>query len=204
MQLKITTMIQRIQTIYLALFIILNLLLILDFTILEFQGKGKNTVDPITLDISSQKLHLSGTLNLPEEAVDGFSESIKDTPISFDKSNQTLSMSKLSPLIFAQTLLLFLGLWTMFSFKKLAFQVRLARVTLILTFLFVAAIMVISYYTMTYLSPIVEKMELDEIIVTRHLEIGFFLSCALFPLIFLAQLGIKRDLNLIKSLDRLR
>lgn len=197
-------MIQRVQSIYLGIFIIIHLVLLSGLSILQFAGSGPFIKEAIAFDITAQKLSIQGALNLPENIKESFAEEIKSIPIQYDKSTQQLSWSKWSPLIFAQVLLLILALFTLFGYKSLKKQLRLARLTLFLTFIYVLLIMFFSYFTLGMLQPYIDEIPLEELIVQRKMQFGFYIAVAQFPLMFLAQLAIKRDLNLIKSLDRLR
>jgi len=202
--LNFRAMIQRVQSIYLILFIVINIVLLSGLSILQFAGSGDSIKESITFDITSQKLHLQGQLNLPDSIVENFAEEIKSTPIQFEKAKQQLTWSKFSPLLLAQVLLLILAIITLFGYKNIKKQLRMARFTMFLTFIYVLLIMFLSYFTLGMLKPYIDEIPLEELIVARRLQFGFYIAVALFPLMFLAQLGIKKDLNLIKSLDRLR
>jgi hypothetical protein len=97
-----------------------------------------------------------------------------------------------------------LAIVVMFSYKNLKSQLNLARFLFFLTLLYVALHMFLAYFALNYARPFIEELPIDDIEVTRITHIGFYLICALLPFAYLAQLGIKRDYSLIKSLDRLR
>jgi hypothetical protein len=97
-----------------------------------------------------------------------------------------------------------LALVVMFSYKNLKKQLNLARLLFFLTLLYVGVNMFLAYFGLNYAQPLIEEIPLDDIRVSRITHLGFYLVCALLPFAYLAQLGIKRDYSLIKSLDRLR
>jgi magnesium-transporting ATPase (P-type) len=197
-------MIQRAQSIYLGLFIIIALALLSNISILEFQGNGVQVDTPLIFSISAQRMSFEGQLSLNDTEKEIFTEALSDSPFTYNNEHQTLEMKNWSPLFFAQLVLVILALITLFSYKNLKRQTRLVRITVLLTFFYAALIMFLAYFTTNLLDPYLETVPVKEIVVTRHLKLGFYLTCALFPLAILAQIGIKRDYSLIKSLDRLR
>jgi len=197
-------MIQRVQSIYLLLFIAINIVLLSGVTILQFNGSGEKIDNEINFNIAASQLNMKGKLNLHAHELDIFEEEVKAQQFSFNKTNQELTWSKWSPLILAQAILLILAIFTLFGYKNLKRQLRLARFTFFLSFVYVALIMFLAYFTLGFIKPYINELPLEDFTVERQLKLGFYLACALFPLAFLAQLGIKRDRNLIKSLDRLR
>lgn len=92
----------------------------------------------------------------------------------------------------ALTLLSFICLM---SYKNLERQFKLGRTIFYLYFVMLITVVVLTF---------VGDSLIDAENLTRHLGTGFFLFVAGFPFIFLANTGIKRDKNLLKSLDRLR
>lgn len=198
-------MLQRVQTIYLLIFIGLSSALIAGINILEFSSQGAGIQDKISLYINTSHIHLEGKLNLSTDELNVVaSEMNKSTPISLDKSTQTLSYNRFSPLLIFQSLLMLLALFVMFSYKNLKKQLNLARFLFFLTLLYVAIHMFLAYFALNYAGPFIEELPLDDLQVSRITHLGFYLVCALLPFVYLAQLGIKRDYSLIKSLDRLR
>lgn len=81
------------------------------------------------------------------------------------------------------------------SYKNLNRQLRLARITFYIYLLLVIALLIFS--------AVGGKFVAEEI-VKRELGLGYFLFIAGLPFAFLANIGIKRDKNLIDSLNRLR
>lgn len=94
--------------------------------------------------------------------------------------------------LFALILLMFLCIM---SYKNLARQFKLGRTVFYLYFLFVVGLLVLTFTGENFVEGEGYK---------RELGFGFYLFIAGFPFTFLANTGIKRDKNLLDSLDRLR
>lgn len=198
-------MLQRIQTVYLAIFIILSVVMLSGVSILQFQAEGSYVAEPILFKIGSTSIEGYGKLNLTNEAqIQEFSDNMKNLPLSFNAEQQTLSLSKSSPLLVVQILLTLFALMTVFGYKNLKKQLNLARATFFLTLLYVLGVMAMVYFALDYANPYIDVIPLDDLVVKRQTNLGFYLICAMLPFAYLAHMGIKRDLTLIKSLDRLR
>lgn len=88
------------------------------------------------------------------------------------------------------------------SYKKRKRQLLFTRLAL-----FLHVLVAIGIYAFYYLGTGAIKKALPEtadLTITFGLEAGFYLMLASIPFLFLAIRGIKRDENLVKSLDRLR
>lgn len=197
-------MLQRIQTIYLLVFVVLSAVMLSGVSLLQFEAKGDYIQNSIQLDISSLQISGSGKLDLPAENVGQFADEMKDLPFVFNASTQSLSFEASSPLLIVQILLTLFALMTLFGYKNLKRQLNMARATFFLTLLYVVGVMAMVYFALDYANPYLDKIPLDNLIISRQTNLGFFIICAMLPFAYLAQMGVKRDLNLIKSLDRLR
>lgn len=197
-------MLQRIQTIYLIIYLVLSGAVLSGVSILNFDASGDYIQESIQLNISSQQISGDGKLTLPAESVSQFSEDMKELPFDFDAETQTLTFEASSPLLIVQILLMLFAVMTIFGYKNLKRQLNLARATFFLTLLYVLGVMAMVYFALDYANPYLDKIPLDNLIISRQTNLGFYLICAMLPFAYLAQMGIKRDLNLIKSLDRLR
>lgn len=197
-------MLQRIQTIYLSIFVALSAVLLSGISILDFQATGEFVQEPITLTISALNIEGTGKLNLPEGTAAQFAQEMKNLPFTFSTENQTFAYNNSSPLLIVQILLTLFAVMTIVGYKNLKRQLRLARATFFLTLLYVVGVMAMVYFALDYVNPYLDEIPLEELKVTRNTHVGFYIICAMLPFAYLAQMGIKRDLNLIKSLDRLR
>lgn len=197
-------MLQRIQTIYLSIFVALSAVLLSGISILDFQATGEFVQEPITLTISALNIEGTGKLNLPDGSASQFAQEMKNLPFTFSTENQTFAYNNSSPLLIVQILLTLFAVMTIVGYKNLKRQLRLARATFFLTLLYVVGVMAMVYFALDYVNPYLDEIPLEELKVTRNTHVGFYIICAMLPFAYLAQMGIKRDLNLIKSLDRLR
>ncbi len=110
------------------------------------------------------------------------------------KSGDLLSLSAY-PFYLSLSGLILLAFLTLMSYKNLNRQLKLARITFYIYLLFVVALLIFSTIGGKYVA---------DGIIKRELGLGYFLFIAGLPFAFLANIGIKRDKNLIDSLNRLR
>ncbi len=89
-------------------------------------------------------------------------------------------------------------------FKKRPRQLLLTRLNLILHVILVIGIYVFYYFGDSFVQSGLEAMDDSEVKVVFFMEVGFFLLIPTIAFIYLAIRGIKRDENLVTSLDRLR
>lgn len=110
--------------------------------------------------------------------------------------SQTGKLEKIEsfPFYIIPILLILMCFFTLFSYKKINKQLRTGRITI---FLYLVCIFLVMFYP--YLAKPLDSVE-------QHvsLGLGFFLFVCGFPFVFLANIGIKRDKNLLDSLNRLR
>ena len=141
-------MIQRIQTLYWSVAILLVIVVFLISNVIEFQIKG---------EVSSVK----------------------------------------SSFIFIVLSLVFIlsAVLAILNFKKIKKQLQFAKLTIIFS-LFLAVYLVL----IKFVGHNIYGFEIS----TIKLDVGFYLILVTIPLSFLAYSGVKRDKNLLDSLDRLR
>ena len=89
-------------------------------------------------------------------------------------------------------------------YKKRPRQLLLTRLNLILHALFILAIYIFYYFGKSLVQEGVSASSDVTVHVTFFMEVGFFLLIPTVAFIYLAVRGIKRDENLVQSLDRLR
>lgn len=89
-------------------------------------------------------------------------------------------------------------------YKKRPRQLMLTRFNFILHLLFIIGIYAVYYFGESLIVEGMERQFQIETEVVFHVEIGFFLLIPTVAFIFLAIRGIKRDETLVKSLDRIR
>ncbi|MES2800009.1 MAG: DUF4293 family protein [Bacteroidota bacterium] len=158
-------MIQRIQSVYLVVAIILIAILFSGINLFEFQG----------YDVT-YKLNAFGLKEI--SAVNG--GAITQVAIPF-----FILMSLL-------VVLLFLAL---ISFKQLKRQLAILRFTLLIYFVIVLGVVLMYVFGDRYLPSKINY---------TNIGWGIFLLSLGFPLTFLAYNGVRKDKNLLDSLNRLR
>ncbi len=157
-------MIQRIQTVYLAIAIILLSIVTVGSTLFSY------VTETVRFSFSSY--------GITKYSADG----------SFVSQNHF-------PMYIGLIALILLCFLCLMSYKNLDRQFKLGRTVFYLYFLMVVSLVILSIYGNALIDAEGAK---------RELGLGFYLFVAGFPFTFLANTGIKRDKNLLKSLDRLR
>lgn len=113
----------------------------------------------------------------------------------------TLSKSYTWPLMVLTVLMTILPIFTIFKYKKRELQVRLCHLAMLLNIIFIGLVFV--YYD-NDIQKVITAVEND----SYTLDVAYFIGMAL-PLVnlvleILAIKGIKKDIELLKSVDRLR
>lgn len=147
---------------------------------------------------------------------------MKETMIntSYDKAATNLNFGTIEtfengrffPLVVVNSILAALVLLTIAKFKKLESQFKLNRISLLLSalvlILLIAGVFVIpSLFSKGVIEQfIVDSSKLNgaEVIGEFSTGIGYYLYFAAVSFIFLASVGIKKDIRLLKSIDRIR
>lgn len=158
-------MIQRIQSVYLFLVIILLSLVTFGAEIFTFIS------NETSYRFSSYGIH------------------------AYDIASGDLVSSNSYPFYLSLSGLILLAFLTLMSYKNLKRQLKLARITFYIYLLLVIGLLIFSAIGGKYIATDIIK---------RELGLGYFLFIAGLPFAFLANIGIKRDKNLIDSLNRLR
>ena len=131
-------------------------------------------------------------LNMEDKGFHGFLSAYGKTIFTHEGELDTMQFR---PLFIIPLILVLLCAWTIFSFKKLKFQLQLGRLTFLL-YTFTLALILL-YNEMA--DPITKGVE-------THYSFapGFYILAAGLPFVFLANLAIRKDKKLIDSLNRLR
>ena len=113
----------------------------------------------------------------------------------FGVSKNTANINTWFPYFLTVALSLALALFSITQFKNRKRQLNLGKINYLLLILTVAMLFVDNY-------TLAKKLGIDE----KNIQygIGMFLPVASFAFIFLANRGIKKDEELVKSVDRLR
>jgi len=198
-------MIQRIQTIYYLIAITLLAWVSTGENIVSFKIDAQNYVETVDMNVNSKGIYANATLSLTESELKEFEKHITSTGASFDAEGSKLSWTNTIPVYFLFLIIAFLILIATISFKNQKRQLRLGRIAF-----FLSILVLIGLFTLIMIIPgnLAETaqnyMSDDEVNVNRSLGLGFYVLCATIPFIFLGNIGVKRDLDLLKSLDRLR
>jgi uncharacterized membrane protein len=113
----------------------------------------------------------------------------------------TLSQSYTWPLIVLTVLMTILPIYTLLRYKKRKHQVKMCQLDMLLNIVFIG---VVFLYYEADIQEVIAAVEGDE----YQLEVAYFIGMAI-PLVnlvleILAIRGIKKDIELLKSIDRLR
>ena len=117
-----------------------------------------------------------------------------------DVQDEMLNVSTYKfPFYIFSGIILLLGIFTLMNFKNLKKQQGLARAFFILNLLtFVVSIFLYKSLVENILT------DADGVKVVTELGTGFYGICIATAFSFMAILGIRRDVNLLKSIDRIR
>ena len=128
---------------------------------------------------------------------------MKFTIFGIQNPIETISLSTTYtwPLVVLAVLMTLVPVVTIFLYKKRELQVRLCRLAMLVTIIFIG--LVFLYYE-SDIQQVIAAVEGDE----YQLDVAYFIGAAL-PLVsllclILAIRGIKKDIELLKSVDRLR
>lgn len=198
-------MIQRIQTVYYAIAISLLVWISLGQEIVSFDLSAEGYTENVHLTVNSFGIDANATLDLTTEEVKAFEKHITETGAVFSMEEQQLSWKNTIPVYILFSVIALLTLIAILSYKNQKRQLRLGRIAFFLNLLVTAGLFVLIMMIPSSLQETATQfMYADTIEAKRSLGLGFYLLCASIPFIFLGNLGVRKDLDLLKSLDRLR
>ena len=190
-------MLQRIQTVYLLLVIASLLIITLGVHFFAFTVKKENTIElSIKVNVFGTQADaiLSDNLNEAEE------EKISQFLKLKERTKRVSSKPVISfPFYLITIFMTLLALATLISYKKLQTQQKLGRMSFIINLIGLIFILIIYYTSKNQLVDTIENAEEQ-----TRLGFGFYCLVIATACSFLANIGIKKDLNLIKSIDRIR
>jgi hypothetical protein len=190
-------MIQRIQTVYLLLAIAALVTLTLGVDVYSYELSKAESAN-FELHVNSYGIQIDGELSENINEVD--EKKIASLLKIKENSSVIKGLSYTAFPFYSITLFLtMITIATLVTFKKLPTQLRLGRMAFILN-LIILVFTVVFYYTLkSQFNEMLENAELSS-----YLGVGFFCIIISTAFLFLANIGIKRDLDLIKSIDRIR
>lgn len=187
-------MIQRVQSIYLALaFVCTTLLLLFPLFSTTAVSNAEGDDLAVTAEFGPYGLIFTSEVSSIDQSNTQYQAfgNLADNP-----------QSGKFPVYLTFIALSLFSLATLFLYKKRKRQLLFCRLNLLLHVLILTGV-----YAFYYLGTAAIKKALPataDLTISFTLEIGFYLLLATIPFLFLAIRGIKNDENLVKSLDRLR
>ena len=160
-------MLQRIQTIYFIIAMLLFGSLFSGLNFLRFEGADGEIT---TLDIFGRSSYYA-------------------TP-----TGEKYVSSEMIPLFILGMGMILLLFITMMSYKKLARQLNLARLSMVLNAFFL--VLFVAWSTYLFIDAPADR--------SNSVEIGFYLLCCTLPFTYFAYKGVLKDKLLLDSIDRLR
>lgn len=190
-------MIQRVQTLYLIVAIAALITLTLGIEVYSYAIVKEQTTH-LDVYVNSYGIQIDGTIDATAASSDVASLQV------FLNTQEELSEVKgvaynKFPFFSITLFLTMLTIATLLTFKKLPTQLRFGRMAFFFSLLATIFTIVFYYVLKSEFSDVVENGE-----VASYLGLGFFCLIISTAFIFLANIGIKRDLDLIKSIDRIR
>lgn len=191
-------MIQRVQNLYLLLvFIALIILTIGTDVFVSTVAKP----EAFSLTTHANVYGVQRDILIQGEVSEDAAEYIKSTTeqIAVPEADMKGIPTFYFPFFSITILMCILTAATVLSYKKLKRQLRLGRLLFVLNFLGFGTVLVL-YYLLRQ-----ETADLgDSYTVSHQLGFGFYCIVIATAFSFLANIGIRRDIKLIKSIDRIR
>lgn len=189
-------MLQRIQTLYLLIAIISLLIITFGTNIFSFDLEKEHEVD-VEIAVNVFGTQASGTIELTEETE---TKKMYDFLKLKERANRVAGSPIISfPFYLITIFMTMLSVATLLSYKKLETQQKLGRFNFVFLVLGLVFVSIAFYGSRSQLNSMLEDLS-----VISRLGLGYYLLIVATAFAFLANLGVKRDLNLIKSIDRIR
>lgn len=191
-------MIQRVQTLYLFLVLVALIMVTIGTDIFVTTVKKENTFSLTThANVYGVQRDVSIEGDLTEKEATFIKQSIEKIEVPEEDLNQIPTLY--FPFYSIGILLAMLTTLTILSYKKLKRQIKLGRVLFVLNFLGFGTMLALYYLLRNETAGLAESYE-----VTNELGFGFYCIVIATAFSFLANIGIRRDIKLIQSIDRIR
>lgn len=198
-------MIQRIQTIYYGIALLLLIWITAGATVVSFQLYTADKSETIDMHITSFGVAAEAQLDLTEEELTQFERHISSTGAHFSREDNKMRWTNAIPVFIIFGVISLLVFAAIVNYKKQKVQLRFGRIAFLLTIVLTAALFILIIIIPGHLEETALRFFDEEQIETkRALSLGFYLLCAVIPFLFLGNMGVRRDLKLLQSLDRLR
>jgi amino acid transporter len=198
-------MIQRIQTIYYGIALLLLIWITAGATVVSFQLYTADKSENIDMHITSFGVAAEAQLDLTDEELTQFERHITATGARFVREGNQMAWTNMIPVFIIFGVIALLVVAAILQYKKQKVQLRFGRIAFLLTLVMTAALFILITLIPGHLEETALRFfEEEQITASRSLGIGFYLLCAVIPFLFLGNMGVRRDLKLLQSLDRLR
>ena len=190
-------MLQRIQTIYIIIFAIL-LFTSPFFAFIQFDVKHTVVQNDLNVNIDSD--NVNSDLNEYEKLyVELKQMSFLPTGLKGDKIILPSDYTFPKYIILGYLVAVSFSILMLVNFKNRSKQLRFGKLLYLIVFL-TMSYMIVESYNMKLVLGDQENVE----ILNQVYHVGFYMLISSIPFLFLANRGIKKDDDLVKSLDRLR
>ncbi|MBW7868987.1 MAG: DUF4293 family protein [Brumimicrobium sp.] len=190
-------MIQRIQSVYLLLTLLFLIILSVGTSVYTAKIQKEGTFEMI---VYSNVYGVQKDLTMQNSLDTKDTEILQDKMLTSELFNNMKSIPTFYFPFYSITILLsMLAIIVLLGYKKLARQLKFGRLLFILNFLSVVSVLILYTYFK-------KSVSIEGESVTNSIQLGFGFYCIILSLAFsfLANLGINRDLKLVKSIDRIR
>ena len=189
-------MLQRIQTIYIIIFAIL-LFVSPFFVFVQFDIKHTVIKNELNVNVDS---NINNEFNNDDKQyVELKQMSFLPTGLKGDKRILPSGHTFPKYIILGYLIAVSFSILMLVNFKNRSRQLRFGKLLYLLVF-FTISYMTVESYNMKLLLDDQENVE----VLKQIYHVGFYLLISSVPILFLANRGVKKDDDLIKSLDRLR
>lgn len=190
-------MIQRIQTLYLLLVVAALLVVTLGTSVFSFQSEENKDMD---LLIKVNVFGIQADATLSDDIKESDRERLNDFLQLEERTNKVKARPVLSfPFYLIAVFMTLLAVATLLTYKNLKTQQKLGRFNFILNLSAFVFVVIIYYASKNQAINAVEGFDIK-----ARLDLGFYCLIIATAFSFLANIGIKRDLKLIESIDRIR
>ena len=190
-------MLQRIQTIYIIIFAIL-LFASPFFAFIQFDVKHTVIQNELNVNINSDNLN-SDLIEDEKLYVELKQMSFLPTGLKGDKIILPSDYAFPKYMILGYLVAVSFSILMLVNFKNRSKQLRFGKLLYLIVFL-TMSYMIVESYNMKLVLDDQENVE----ILNEVYHVGFYMLISSIPFLFLANRGIKKDDDLVKSLDRLR
>ena len=197
-------MIQRIQTVYLVIATALIIWAGLGTSFATFNASIPDSEDHINFNFNGYGWQAKTCFIATDSLNSQQNQDIQEEGISLTTKNDSTISTNYLPIYSVFLILSILFLVTIFFYKNLKKQMRFAKISIFFLLLIIIAlslyIMLIPDSLIEYCTSVFSKTWE----VKSNLGMEFYLLCSAVPFAFLGIMGIRKDIKLLQSLDRIR